>query len=164
MLELIKKMLCILLKISFCKVINKMVAHMWARVKKSVLICLFKRLDQWKLAGGPTGHFRKIKSAFQQNFSNLSSKMLHEIVKLTVMDVRFPTSLEHHGSDAMVRDKKWAKNGLHIIKVVLGPRLHFLHAAAHRPGLFCRLCGDRNGVRTERFRPNFHSWKRHRDW
>lgn len=29
--------------------------------------------------------------------------MLHKIIDLTVRDVRFPTSLEQHGSDAMVR-------------------------------------------------------------
>lgn len=69
-------------------------------------ICLFKCLDQWKQAGGPTGQFRKNNSTLQQNFCNFSSKMLHKIVNLTVMDVRFPTSLEQHGSDAMVR-KLW---------------------------------------------------------
>lgn len=53
--------------------------------------------------GWSAGHYREIKSALQQNFCNLSSKMLHQIVKLTVVDVRFPTSLEQHGSDAMVR-------------------------------------------------------------
>lgn len=31
--------------------------------------------------------------------------MSHRIVNLTVRDVRFPTSDEHHGSDAMVRNK-----------------------------------------------------------
>lgn len=45
----------------------------------------------------------KIKSAFPQNFCKHRSKMSHKIVKLSVMDVRFPTSLEQHGSDAMVR-------------------------------------------------------------
>ena len=30
------------------------------------------------------------------------NNMPQKIVKLTVKDVRFPTSLEHHGSDAMV--------------------------------------------------------------
>lgn len=37
-----------------------------------------------------------------QSGSN-GDNMSHKIVSLTVRDVRFPTSEEHHGSDAMVR-------------------------------------------------------------
>lgn len=168
MLELIK-MLCILLKYHFVRLLIKWL-HICEGVNKSVLICLFKCLDQWKQAGGPADHFRKIKSALQQNFCNLSSKMLHKIVKLSVTDVRFPTSLEQHGSDAMVRKllQQQIKNDIDknpaLVRLFWGLVYVCLHAAAHRPGLLCRLCGDRNGLRTERLRPDFHSWKRHRDW
>lgn len=58
--------------------------------------------NQWVAPAVSSGEI----TALQQNFCALSSKMLHKIVKLTVMDVRFPTSLEQHGSDAMVRKQK----------------------------------------------------------
>lgn len=50
--------------------------------------------------------------------------MLHKIVKLTVTDVRFPTSLEQHGSDAMVRKLlqqqiKTVLTKLRIVQIVL---------------------------------------------
>ena len=68
--------------------------------------CLFKCLVQWKQVGGR----RNRGTGLQQNFCNFGSKMLHRIVKLTVMDVRFPTSLEQHGSDAMVRSSSKNEN------------------------------------------------------
>ncbi|XP_038585907.1 mitochondrial enolase superfamily member 1 isoform X1 [Micropterus salmoides] len=39
---------------------------------------------------------------------NVSAKMLHKIINLTVRDVRFPTSLEQHGSDAMHTDPDYS--------------------------------------------------------
>lgn len=41
----------------------------------------------------------------------LLNKMLHKIINLTVRDVRFPTSLNQHGSDAMVRSGRTNKHG-----------------------------------------------------
>lgn len=57
--------------------------------------------------------------------------MLHRIVKLTVMDVRFPTSLEQHGSDAMVRKLQQPNTQRHVIQVNLGPQFTLNVAAAH---------------------------------
>lgn len=57
--------------------------------------------------------------------------MLHRIVKLTVMDVRFPTSLEQHGSDAMVRKLQHLNTQRHVIQVNLGPQFTLNVAAAH---------------------------------
>lgn len=72
-------------------------------LKSEGWICLFKCLDQWKQVGGPAAQVSRQLGSSRKLFCDFSSKMLHRIVKLTVMDVRFPTSLEQHGSDAMVR-------------------------------------------------------------
>uniref|UniRef100_A0A673BPF1 Mitochondrial enolase superfamily member 1 n=1 Tax=Sphaeramia orbicularis TaxID=375764 RepID=A0A673BPF1_9TELE len=39
---------------------------------------------------------------------NFRDKMLHKIINLTVRDVRFPTSLDQHGSDAMHTDPDYS--------------------------------------------------------
>lgn len=101
---------------------------------------------------------------------NLCAEMSHKIVNLRVRDVRFPTSLEQHGSDAMVRNlcssfstRVHVRIHRHSHKNETFPPPSHVHAAAHRPGLLGRLCGPRHGQRPQRFRPHLHVGKRHRD-
>lgn len=127
------------------------------------LICPFKSVNQSREVGGIYGHrsleTKVILTVLQvQDCCNPSAKMLHKIINLTVRDVRFPTSLEQHGSDAMVRSNVSTRDAADSCVMNCSGSLHI---AAHRPGLFGRICGDRHGLRSEGLRPHIHSGKRH---
>lgn len=95
-----------------------------------------------------------------------SNNMSPKIVRVSVRDVRFPTSLEQHGSDAMVWTS-WRGGEVLVLLLLWGSfRPSFplsVRSPAHRPGLFRRLRGSGNGRWTERIRPHIHVRKRHRN-
>lgn len=96
----------------------------------------------------------------------LRATMMQKIINLTVTDVRFPTSLEQHGSDAMVRS--FCTNiDMTGFRSSLKPGLSVpfsVHTAAHGPGLFSSVRGSGHGQRAERFWFYLHFRERKRDW
>lgn len=75
---------------------------------------------------------------------NLCAEMSHKIVNLRVRDVRFPTSLEQHGSDAMVRS----------LCSSFSTRVHVrIHRHSHKNETFPPLSCPRCSTPTRTTRP-----------
>lgn len=120
-------------------------------------------------SGGPDNsgeNFYLVHLSKEQVFpsNHCAANMSHRIVNLTVRDVRFPTSDEHHGSDAMVSNQPLIYLLVFLIRdgrVALYFEI-LLIPAAHGPGLFHRLRGVGSGQRAQRLRHHVHPGQRHR--
>lgn len=114
-------------------------------------------LTRWQAQGSgsaPPCHLGRNSSDHK---CELGANMLHRLTRLTVRDVRFPTSLEQHGSDAMVRTRARAP---------LERRGLALTSAFVVWSVFCLCCPNSPHCSTQTpiIQPHMWSWTRTAGW